>query len=336
MAEVKRHPELWDKLVWQSANMDKSHRSTGLVLWRDKLVEVFDLSDISVAEWFLETCQEWDLYKTTDYITVTGGYASLLPAAADLNVSSENGNFYTNRYAGLVGRLNSSVIVSSGFQSQSEPLYTSVLATCDNINSIIPTALSLGVLGYVHLALDIQLSVNHSCSVPALRLLLELSMFFPVAKIPLENFLAMEDENGTIHTSPVFRLFEKTVRTFSQIRNNFTLPHYQKSMEEFLVDKTPLIRPMWWSEGERLGDQSRETTLNIGNQFMIGSDMVVLTFLHHPVVDNRIYLPAGLWYDPLWNGGTVNVTSGQYIIYASNSPVACFVRHNSLRSSSFP
>ena len=130
-------------------------------------------------------------------------------------------------------------------------------------------------------------------------------------------------QNGSdMAKSEMFDIFESAVRNFSYVRQNFTIPHYLNAMDEYKENRNPLIRPMWWSITEEHSDLQSRIQI-IDNQFMIGPDMVVISYYNRP--NREIYLPKGTWCDPLYGTGSVT-SKGDFIIYHTKSTVACFIR----------
>ena len=70
--------------------------------------------------------------------------------------------------------------------------------------------------------------------------------------------------------------------------------------EESTRTGAPIIRPIWWNAEP--GDQP---SLTVGDQFLLGDDILVAPVLEKGATGRDIYLPAGLWRDELRNGAVL-------------------------------
>jgi len=66
--------------------------------------------------------------------------------------------------------------------------------------------------------------------------------------------------------------------------------------EESTRTGAPIIRPVWW-----LSEPDDEPALTVGNQFLLGNDVLVAPVLEKGVTGRDIYLPSGRWRDELRN-----------------------------------
>jgi alpha-glucosidase len=88
--------------------------------------------------------------------------------------------------------------------------------------------------------------------------------------------------------------YENIVRKYLKLRYRF-LPFLYTALEEAHRTGVPIFRPLL------LNYQHDANTLNIDDEFMIGSDLLVAPILKPGLTSRLVYLPAGIWYD-YWTG----------------------------------
>ncbi|HUQ32161.1 MAG TPA: glycoside hydrolase family 31 protein [Pyrinomonadaceae bacterium] len=88
--------------------------------------------------------------------------------------------------------------------------------------------------------------------------------------------------------------YEEIIRKYLKLRYRL-LPFLYTTLAEANRSGVPLFRPLV------LNYQSDSNTLNLDDQFMIGSDLLVAPVLQPNQTSRLVYLPEGLWYD-YWTG----------------------------------
>lgn len=88
--------------------------------------------------------------------------------------------------------------------------------------------------------------------------------------------------------------YEDIIRKYLKLRYRL-LPFLYTTLEEAHRTGLPLFRPLL------LNYQTDTNTLDIDDQFMIGSDLLVAPILKPNQTSRLVYLPAGDWYD-YWSG----------------------------------
>ena len=88
--------------------------------------------------------------------------------------------------------------------------------------------------------------------------------------------------------------YEGIIRKYLKLRYRL-LPFLYTVLEEAHRTGVPIFRPLL------LNYQTDESTLNLDDQFMIGSDLLVAPILRPGLTARLVYLPAGTWYD-YWTG----------------------------------
>jgi alpha-glucosidase len=90
------------------------------------------------------------------------------------------------------------------------------------------------------------------------------------------------------------KYYEDIIRKYIKLRYRL-LPFLYTALEEAHRTGVPLFRPLV------LNYQEDSNTLNLDDQFMVGSDLLVAPILQPNQTSRMVYLPAGAWYD-FWTG----------------------------------
>ena len=91
--------------------------------------------------------------------------------------------------------------------------------------------------------------------------------------------------------------YEGIIRKYLKLRYRF-LPYLYTALEEAHRAGTPIFRPLL------LNYQNDANTLDIDDEFMVGSDLLVAPILAPGLTSRLVYLPEGTWYD-YWTGRQV-------------------------------
>jgi len=141
---------------------------------------------------------------------------------------------------------------------------------------------------------------------------LELAMFTPIFRIP-ESVLNWSG-------------FGSVVERFKPFRE-LIMNHYRRAANESLQGE-PIYRPIWWVDYKdyREGKYSADEASVWANdrQFMIGNDLLIAAFLQVGGMEQKVYLPPGIWRDPESQQGTM--PGGGFVYVATPENVACFER----------
>jgi alpha-glucosidase len=98
------------------------------------------------------------------------------------------------------------------------------------------------------------------------------------------------------------KYYEDIIRNYLKLRYRL-LPFLYTTLEEAHRTGVPLFRPLL------LNYQDDESTYNLDDEFMIGTDLLVAPVVKPDVTNRLVYLPKGTWYDywtnKKYNGGTM-------------------------------
>lgn len=203
-----------------------------------------------------------------------------------------------------------------------------VNASWEGLQSILPTALAYGVIGYPFIIAgavggdyyvpgnDSTILSYHSLDQPQLpdqELFVrwyQLSTFLPAMR-----FSHLPEEYKSDFITDI-------AKELTTLREAIVIPILKKYLTEAMIDGKPLIRPLWMLESDI-------ACLQAENEFSIGEDLVVAPTLYRGQTKRTIYLPGGLWKD----GVDGSIRSGHRWLYSYHVPidkVAYFIRiHNS-------
>jgi alpha-glucosidase len=111
--------------------------------------------------------------------------------------------------------------------------------------------------------------------------------------------------------------YEDIIRKYLKLRYRL-LPFLYSTLEEAHRTGVPILRPLL------LNYQSDVNTLDIDDEFMVGSDLLVAPILKPASTSRLVYLPEGTWYD-YWTGQRL---PGGRMIHADAPPetVPLYVR----------
>lgn len=116
--------------------------------------------------------------------------------------------------------------------------------------------------------------------------------------------------------------YEASVRASLQLRYRL-LPFLYTTLEEAHRTGAPVFRPLL------LEFQNDESTLNLDDQFMVGSALLVAPVLHANERARDVYLPAGRWYD-YWSGAVIDSPASLHRAEAPLDRMPLFVRGGSI------
>lgn len=200
-----------------------------------------------------------------------------------------------------------------------------VNASWEGLQSILPTALAYGVIGFPFIIPgavggDYYVSKNdntilsyHSLDQPQLpdqELFVrwfQLSTFMPSIR-----FSHLPEEYKSDFITDI-------ANELSALRENLVIPMLKKYMHETLNEAKPLLRPLW------MLDSSDKSCLTAENEFSIGEDLLVAPTLYRGQIKRTIYLPQGNWRDGL-DGSLRQGQRWLHNYHVSLDKVAYFIR----------
>ena len=267
----------------------------GLSRW-DRGVGIGSLVDISnpnASLWYESRLEAFQEKAGFDYFTFDYGEAKYLPLDYITEVMFKNPCEYTTNYANLASQKGNPTVLRSVFQNQNISLILQTIPKSptwnyDNgLKTVIPTVLTLGIVGYPYIMLDMEYSMGSERPEKELFIRwLEISAFLPVMKIPI----------------PVWEYDEEVVtitKKWIKFHQEIIAPKVACLGKSVIKSGDPIIRPMWWVLPED------ENAQNCDSQFLIGDEILVAPILDPVVngttgkVSRQVYIPAGNWVNKL-------------------------------------
>lgn len=169
-------------------------------------------------------------------------------------------------------------------------------ASWEGLQSILPTALAYGVIGYPFIipgavggdyyvpGNDSTILSYHSLDQPQLpdqELFVrwyQLSTFLPSMR-----FSHLPEEYKSDFITDI-------AKELSALRETIVMPILKKYVKQAITEGKPIIRPLWMLDPDA-------ASLQIENEFAVGDDLVVAPSLYRGQTKRTIFLPAGQWKD---------------------------------------
>ena len=269
--------------------------------WDGPLAGVLDPSNPEAVKWYLE---KFEILKNTYNVSsfkFDAGEASWLPHEYSAFATPRNpGEIYPQAWVALAEQADKMYRqeVRVGYRTQTQPLFVRMMDKFSNwghdnaLKSVIPCALTFGILGYPFVLPD-MIGGNAYSNLPDPELYirwLQLNTFLPSMQYSIPPWLYNE--------------------TVVDIALKFTRLHEQYS--DVLIElahgsvKTghPIIRPLWWL------DPYSESALTCEDEFLVGDQILVAPVVEQGARQRNIYLPPGFWLSKLNN---VTVEGGKWL-----------------------
>lgn len=200
-----------------------------------------------------------------------------------------------------------------------------VNASWEGLQSILPTALVYGVIGYPFIipgavggdyyvpGNDSTILSYHSLDQPQLPDQELFVRWFQLSTfLPSIRFSHLPEEYKSEFITDVSK-------ELAGLRESIVIPTLKKHLNEAMNEAKPLIRPLW------MIDSNDENCVHAENQFAIGNDIIVAPILYQGQTRRPVYLPDGVWKD----GIDGSLRKGHRLIENYHMPldkVAYFIR----------
>ncbi|XP_030647371.1 myogenesis-regulating glycosidase [Chanos chanos] len=270
---------------------EPSGQLPALIRWWNGIGGILDFTNPEAREWYASNLRAFKTkYGVTSY-KFDSGEASYLPQLFSTFSPLHDPNTFTRRYTEMAIPYNDHAELRSGYQSQNISCFfriidrDSVWGYDMGLKSIIPTVLTISILGYQFILPDMiggNAYPNRTTGAQGLpdRELyirwLELSAFLPAMQFSIPPWV-YDDEVVEI------------ARKFTALHETLVAPRIIELAGEVLQTGDPIIRPLWWVATDD------EAAYKIDSQFLIGDDLMVAPVLEPGKQERDIYLPAGRW-----------------------------------------
>ncbi|XP_015245686.1 PREDICTED: uncharacterized family 31 glucosidase KIAA1161-like [Cyprinodon variegatus] len=266
-----------------------------LVRWWNGIGGILDFTNPEACGWFLSQLNMLKSRYNVTSFKFDAGETSYLPRQFSTLVPLSDPSTFTRRYTEMVIPFSSRAELRVGYQSQNISCFFRIIDRDSvwgynlGLKSIIPTVLTISILGYQFVLPDMiggnaypnstAGKINETNELPDRELYirwLELSAFMPAMQFSIPPW-AYDDEVVQI------------ARKFSEIHESEVAPRVLELAGEVVKTGDPIIRPLWWIA------KDDEAAFKIDSQFLIGDDLLVAPVLEPGKQERDIYLPPGPW-----------------------------------------
>src|SRR6218665_346829 len=255
--------------------------------WLRDVAGVIDMS-ANATIWHVDRLNSFKKSYDIDSFHFSGGEVASLPAHPTFDGEFFDPSDYTKRNAELSSSFGSMISIQSAYKSQHLPLLirlsdgTSTWNQTGGLGTIIPTVLTMGLIGYPFFIPD---AIGGSAyeEMPSRELYvrwLQLSAFLPIIHFSIPPYY-YDDEMVTFAKEMV------------ALHKNLVVPEVTRVMDEAVDSMTPIIRPIWWNA------PSDEEALRSSTEFLVGDNILVAPIVVEGARQRDIYLPEGIWEDGL-------------------------------------
>ncbi|XP_076854127.1 myogenesis-regulating glycosidase [Brachyhypopomus gauderio] len=262
-----------------------------LIRWWNGIGSILDFTNPETRDWYASQLHKLKKKYEIASFKFDAGETSYLPKQFSTFVPLLDPSMFTRRYTEMAIPFSDRAEVRTGYQSQNISCFfrisdrNSLWGYDLGLRSIIPTVLTVSILGYQFVLPDmIGGNAYPNCTegedgLPDRELYirwLELSAFMPVMQFSIPPWV-YDDEVVEI------------ARKFTALHETLVAPRVLELAGEVLHTGDPIIRPLWWIA------TNDEAAYKIDSQFLIGDDLMVAPVLEPGKQERDIYLPAGRW-----------------------------------------
>lgn len=271
--------------------MDTSGRLPGLVEWWNGIAAVLDFTNPETKDWFQKKLEHLRSKYGIVSFKFDAGETTYLPVEFSTQKPLSDPSIYSKLYAEVASSHCKLGEVRVGYRTQMLPCFVRMIDRDSvwgyelGLKSVIPTALTMSILGYPFILPDMiggnvyPNKTDGFDEIPDRELYirwLELSAFLPAMQFSIPPWQ---------YDADVLKIASK----FTQLRERVVGPLIFRLAEEATKTGNPIIRPLWWVAPENKDAHKVDT------QFLIGDDFMVAPILEKGKQARDIFLPKGKW-----------------------------------------
>ncbi|XP_033763461.1 myogenesis-regulating glycosidase-like [Pecten maximus] len=275
--------------------LDSSGQVPALVKWWQGVAAILDTTNPEAAEWFVQRLKIMQEEYGIDSFKFDAGEMTYLPSSYKTFKSLKNPGYYIKSFVDIVTKFGDMIEVRCGYKSQNHQVFVrmadkdSKWGYNNGLKALIPTTLTLGILGYPYILPDMIGGNGYGevmgvdAVLPERELYirwLQLTAYLPAMQF---SFVPWDYDDEVVEIALLF----------TKIHEKVVTPILLKAAEASQVSGTPLIRPLWWIAPD---DQ---TAFTIDSEFLVGDSLLVAPILEDGQRQRNIYLPKGTWMDVL-------------------------------------
>ncbi|MBN3298870.1 myogenesis-regulating glycosidase [Amia ocellicauda] len=262
-----------------------------MVRWWNGIGAILDFTNQDAREWYTSQLRTLKSKYGVDSFKFDAGETSYLPQQFSTLVTLTDPSTFTRRYTEMAMPFNERAELRVGYQSQNISCFFRIIDRDSvwgyelGLKSLIPTVLTISILGYQFILPDMiggnayPNRTDGSQTLPDRELYirwLELSAFMPSMQFSVPPWA---------YDSEVISIAQR----FTALHETLVAPRVLELAGEVLDTGDPIIRPLWWIATDD------EAAYKIDSQFLIGDDLMVAPVLEPGKQERDIYLPAGRW-----------------------------------------
>ncbi|XP_077570996.1 myogenesis-regulating glycosidase-like [Stigmatopora nigra] len=264
-----------------------------LVRWWNGIGGILDFTNPQARHWYRAQLEEMkERYGVTSF-KFDAGESGYLPAQFSTLVPLSDPSAFTRLYTEMAVPFSERAELRVGYQSQNVSCFYRIIDRDSvwgyelGLKSIVPTVLTVGILGYQFVLPDTiggnayadHMEGDNGKDLPDRELYirwLELSAFMPAMQFSIPPWHYDEQ---------VVEIAQK----FTKLHETLVAPRVLKLAKEVLHTGDPIVRPLWWIA------HHDEAAYKVDSQFLIGDELLVAPVLEPDKRERDIYLPAGSW-----------------------------------------
>ncbi|XP_057686754.1 myogenesis-regulating glycosidase-like [Corythoichthys intestinalis] len=271
---------------------DPSGELPALVRWWNGIGGILDFTNPNARNWYaVQLTKLKERYGVTSF-KFDAGETSYLPQQFSTVIPLTDPSTFTRLYTEMAIPFSERAELRVGYQSQNISCFYRIIDRDSvwgyelGLKSIIPTVLTISILGYQFVLPDMiggnayaDHMTDNGIDLPDRELYirwLELSAFMPAMQFSIPPW-HYDDE--------VVEIAQK----FTKLHKTLVAPRVLKLANEVLNTGDPIIRPLWWIAN------NDAAAYKVDSQFLIGDELMVAPVLEAGKQERDIYLPAGRW-----------------------------------------
>ncbi|XP_042311260.1 myogenesis-regulating glycosidase [Sceloporus undulatus] len=262
-----------------------------MVKWWNGIGAILDFTNPSARDWFQSQLVQLHSKYGISSFKFDAGETCYLPNHFRTFQPLSDPSIWSRHYAQMAIPFYELAEVRVGYQSQNISCFVRIIDRDSiwgyelGLKSLIPTVLTLGLLGYPFILPDmiggnfLPNKTEGAVDIPNKELYirwLELSAFMPSMQFSIPPWL---------YDREVIDIALK----FTRLHESLVAPLLLELAGEITDTGDPIIRPIWWIS------PNDESTHKIDSQFLIGDTLMVAPVLEMGKQERDIYIPAGKW-----------------------------------------
>ncbi|XP_035704784.1 myogenesis-regulating glycosidase, partial [Folsomia candida] len=262
--------------------------------WAGSNAGVIDTNNERAVTWWRARLERLRTEYGIDSFKFDAGEVNWLPYSRSLEGNQDLApNTYTTKYIEAIAPFGGLVEARVGRLSQEHPIFVRMLDKLSHwgydagLKSMIPTALLFGILGYPFVLPD-MIGGNAYGDWPTKELYirwLQVNVFMPAIQFSIVPWDSHFDDQ-------TIEICIKILSIREQYKDEILI-----AANQAVADGTPINRPLWWV------DPTDSETFTVGQEYMLGENILVAPVVEEGATTLDIYLPIGNW-----RSGVTNLT----------------------------